>query len=57
MNGSTNFISRGAEIAFSKGIYCVWLLLEMKVATVEPHIGAPADAVSVLTVGSVNLQK
>jgi subtilisin family serine protease len=52
MNGSTNFISRGAEIAFSKGIIVV-ASAGNEGATAEPHIGAPADAVSVLTVGAV----
>jgi hypothetical protein len=52
MNGTTNFISRGAEIAFSKGIIVV-ASAGNEGTTAEPHIGAPADAVSVLTVGSV----
>lgn len=56
MNGTTNFISRGAEIAFSKGIMVV-VSAGNEGATAEPHIGAPADAVSVLTVGSVNSSK
>jgi subtilisin family serine protease len=56
MNGSTNFISRGAEIAFNKGIIVV-ASAGNEGATAEPHIGAPADAVSVLTVGSVNSTK
>jgi hypothetical protein len=56
MNGITNFISRGAEIAFSKGIFVV-ASAGNEGATTEPHIGSPADAVSVLTVGSVNASK
>ncbi len=56
MNGSTNFISRGAEIAFSKGIIVV-AAAGNEGTTVEPHIGAPADAVSVITVGAVNSSK
>lgn len=56
MNGSTNFISKGAEIAFSKGIIVVASAGNEGV-TSEPHIGAPADAVSVITVGSVNSGK
>jgi subtilisin family serine protease len=52
MNGVTNFISRGAEIAFSKGIVVV-ASAGNEGSTAEPHIGAPADAVSVITVGSV----
>ncbi|MBS7231061.1 S8 family serine peptidase [Flavobacterium psychroterrae] len=56
MNGSTNFISRGAEIAFSKGIIVV-SSAGNEGSTAEPHIGAPADAVSVITVGSVTASK
>ncbi|EIA09066.1 S8 family peptidase [Flavobacterium frigoris] len=53
MNGTTNFISRGAEIAFSRGIIVV-TSAGNEGTTSEPHIGAPADAVSVLTIGAVN---
>lgn len=56
MNGSTNFISRGAEIAFSKGIIVV-ASAGNEGNTSEPHIGAPADAVSVITVGGVTATK
>lgn len=56
MNGSTNFISRGAEIAFSKGIIVV-ASAGNEGNTAEPHIGGPADAVSVITVGSVTASK
>ncbi|WP_029269009.1 S8 family serine peptidase [Flavobacterium sp. KJJ] len=56
MNGNTNFISRGAEIAFSKGIIVV-ASAGNEGNTAEPHIGGPADAVSVITVGSVTSSK
>lgn len=56
MNGTTNFISRGAEIAFSKGIIVV-TSAGNDGTKAEPHIGAPADAVSVITVGSVDSSK
>ena len=56
MNGNTNFISRGAEIAFSKGIIVV-ASAGNEGNTGEPHIGSPADAVSVITVGSVTSSK
>ncbi|RZJ54851.1 MAG: T9SS type A sorting domain-containing protein [Flavobacterium sp.] len=56
MNGTTNFISRGAEIAFSKGIIVVASAGNEGRET-EPHIGGPADAVSVITVGSVDSSK
>lgn len=56
MNGSTNFISRGAEIAFSKGIVVV-ASAGNEGTKAEPHIGGPADAVSVITVGGVTVSK
>ena len=56
MNGTTTFVSRGAEIAFSKGIIVV-ASAGNEGATVEPHIGAPADAVSVIAVGAVTAAK
>jgi len=53
MDGKTTFISRGLELAFSKGIFCVasagndggndWL-----------YVATPADAVSALAVGAVD---
>lgn len=56
MNGVTTFISRGAEIAFSKGIIVVASAGNEGNAT-EKHIGGPADAVSVIAVGSVTAAK
>ncbi len=56
MNGTTNFISRGAEIAFSRGMLIV-VSAGNEGNTTEPHIGAPADAVSVIAVGAVNAVK
>ncbi|URM39081.1 S8 family serine peptidase [Flavobacterium anhuiense] len=56
MNGITTFISRGAEIAFSKGIL-VLASAGNEGTQVEKHVGAPADAVSVLAIGSVNASK
>lgn len=56
MNGITTFISRGAEIAFSKGIV-VLASAGNEGAKSEPHIGSPADAVSVLAIGSVTSSK
>lgn len=56
MDGTTNFISRGAEIAFSKGMIVV-ASAGNEGNTLEKHIGAPADAVSVITVGSVTATK
>ncbi|WP_289666086.1 S8 family serine peptidase [Flavobacterium panacagri] len=56
MNGITNFISRGAETAFSKGILVLASAGNEGIKT-EKHIGSPADAVSVLAVGSVTASK
>ena len=56
MNGTTNFVSRGAEVAFSKGIL-VLASAGNEGITAEPHIGSPADAVSVLAIGSVTASK
>ncbi|PBJ12304.1 S8 family serine peptidase [Flavobacterium sp. ACN6] len=56
MNGVTNFISRGAEIAFAKGIL-VLASAGNEGTRVEKHIGSPADAVSVLAIGSVTAAK
>ncbi|WJS92720.1 S8 family serine peptidase [Flavobacterium johnsoniae] len=56
MNGITTFISRGAEIAFSKGIL-VFASAGNEGTQIENHIGSPADAVSVLAVGSVTATK
>lgn len=56
MNGTTNFVSRGAEIAFSKGIL-IFVSAGNEALRTEKHIGSPADAVSVLAVGSVTATK
>ena len=56
MNGTTAFISRGAEIAFSRGIIVV-ASAGNEARSSKPFIGAPADAVSVLAVGAVNSVK
>lgn len=56
MNGTTTFISRAAEIAFSKGMLVV-ASAGNEGNEVEPHISAPADAVSVLAIGAVNASK
>jgi subtilisin family serine protease len=53
INGSTAFISRGAEIAFSRGMILVTSAGNSG-GTSDPHIAVPADAVSVIAVGAVN---
>lgn len=56
MNGITNFVSIGADAAFSKGIV-VLASAGNEGDREEPHVGSPADAVSVLAVGSVMASK
>ena len=53
MNGTTTFISRGADIAFSRGIIVV-ASAGNSGASINPNIVAPADAINVLTVGAVD---
>lgn len=53
MNGVTSFISRGADVAFSRGIICVTSAGNSG-STANPHISVPADAVNTLAVGAVN---
>ncbi len=53
MNGITAFISRGANIAFSRGMIVV-VSAGNSGSTVNVHIGAPADAINILTVGAVD---
>lgn len=52
MNGKTNFITLGADIAFSRGMMVV-VSAGNSGSTSNPNIAAPADGVSVLTIGSV----
>lgn len=52
MNGLTTFISRGAEIAFSRGMIVVSSAGNSG-GSINPHIAAPADAVNVLAIGAV----
>jgi len=52
MDGQTTFISRGAEIAASRGMLVV-VSAGNSGATSQPFISAPADAQSVLTIGAV----
>ncbi|MBP4141680.1 S8 family serine peptidase [Flavobacterium sp. P4023] len=56
MNGATSFMSRGAEIAFSKGMIVV-ASAGNSGGTSDPYISIPADAISVLSVGAVNSSK
>jgi serine protease AprX len=53
MNGTTSFISRAADIAFTRGMICVNSAGNSG-TTDDPYISVPADAALVLTVGAVN---
>jgi serine protease AprX len=53
MTGDTSFISRGASIAYSRGMICVTSAGNSG-ASANPHISVPADVASTLTVGAVN---
>lgn len=53
MDGQTAFISRGANVAFLKGIMCVVSAGNTGNSN-APHIGVPADAANSLTVGAVD---
>jgi serine protease AprX len=52
MDGATAFISKGLEIAFSRGMICVTSAGNSGNSS-NPNISAPADAEHSLTVGSV----
>lgn len=56
MDGKTAFMTRGAEIAFSRGMIVV-VAAGNEGATVNPHIAVPADGISVLAIGAVTPTK
>lgn len=53
MNGTTSFASRGADVAFSRGIICV-TSAGNSALTANPYINVPAEAITTLAVGAVN---
>ena len=55
MDGNTTIITKAADMAASKGILVV-ASAGNEGGTPQPHIAAPADGDSVLTVGAVNWQ-
>jgi hypothetical protein len=55
MDGNTSVITRAADIAASKGILVI-ASAGNEGDQAQPHIGAPADGDSVLTVGAVSWQ-
>ncbi|WP_395076441.1 S8 family serine peptidase [Flavobacterium sp.] len=56
MNGTKSFISRGADVAFSRGMICVTSAGNSGSSS-DPYIAVPADAFTALTVGAVNSAK
>lgn len=52
MNGITAFASRGADVAFSRGMVVV-VSAGNSGGSSNPNIGVPADAINVLTIGAV----
>ncbi len=52
MNGSSTFISKGLDIAFSRGIVCV-VSAGNEGSSAWHYISAPADAVNALAIGAV----
>lgn len=53
MNGTTSFISKGADIAFSRGMICVASAGNSGSNSLNPHIAVPADAMHTLAIGAV----
>lgn len=53
LDGNSTFISKGAEIAYSRGMIIVTSAGNSGNSS-NPYISAPADAVSVIAVGAVN---
>jgi len=56
MDGKTAFMTRGAEIAYSRGMIVV-VSAGNEGDTANPHVAVPADGISVLTVGAVTASK
>lgn len=56
MNGNTAFASKGANIAFSKGMIVVASAGNSGNSS-DPHIGVPAEATNVLAIGAVKFDE
>jgi hypothetical protein len=54
MNGVTSFISRGANVAFEKGMAVIVSAGNSGNSSVHPYISAPADAQGSLSIGGVD---
>lgn len=55
MNGITAYASRGADVAFSRGIICVTSAGNSG-STTNPHIAVPAESLHTLAVGAVTAE-
>jgi serine protease AprX len=53
MTGNAAFASRGANIAFTKGIVVLASAGNEGASLTEPHVGIPAEALNVIAVGAV----
>jgi hypothetical protein len=53
MDGQTTFISKGSNMAFNKGIFCVTSAGNAG-SSAWQYITAPADAINTLSVGAIN---
>ncbi|PQJ32242.1 serine protease [Nonlabens arenilitoris] len=53
LDGQTAFISRGANVAFEKGLFVVVSAGNSGTSTSHPYISAPADAAGAFSIGSV----
>lgn len=56
IDGNTAFITRGANIAFTRGMLCVTSGGNSGTSA-DQHIGVPADAFNTLSVGAVNSEE
>jgi len=57
MNGETSFISKGAAIAYSRGIVCVASAGNSGNNSLNPHIAVPADAATTVSIGAVKFDE
>ena len=56
MNGTTSFISKGSDIAFSRGMICV-ASAGNSGGSSNPHIAVPADSFNTLAIGAVKFDE
>ena len=57
MNGETSIISKGAAIAYSRGIVCVASAGNSGNNSLNPHIAVPADAATTVSIGAVKFDE